>query len=989
MGFVMNVPVIVVRRTGKAIWQLVLAIGIGIVMATPVAAQDGTLRGTVSDDTGAALPGVTVTTSSPALLGTREAITDGTGQYRLGNLPPGTYVLTAQLAGFSSVRRENIVMRAGATFQADLALAIGSLAETVNVSGDSPMVETALPINVLNVRGDLQRSLPLLEGKNWVDVLEVTPGVFGRTATTAQRVLYFAAAADQNDNVAEFEGLNAATVSDTTINRISLTPEAIDDTQIKTGGLDAASAMGKGVNMRVTIKSGGNTFSGSAGQTFTPYRWNHNNQKSGAPEQRKIHQYDFSLGGPIVRDRAWFFGAGRWQNNRVLQGRPETEVAVLRALFPGQEPEDSTVKGIQPVTKLSGRLGDNHTMTALAQFDRLHEFIVPSETLRRFLVTSMGGGLYGGTLTSVWRQNVTTTFTVGYNNKGGNSLSSYDGILRAEPRFSYYQSAQAQGGRLVGIGILGTDGGTAALGCTSCQLIDGGTMVQLRGDLTWIKTGWGGSHDFKVGFLALPNVHLERTLIHNNQIISEDRRLINPANISAGTVAFHRNLITSGLEQPDMLSRTTNVGVYLQDVWRPIARLTATLGVRADIVRRFDRLQNFQMQDSTQIAPRFGASYLLTADARNVVRGSFSRMFENLQVGRNPMTTHGAERVSSFRDVYDLNGDGVFETAFDDPAVSSGLARLQYAEDLRQPGIDEWIVGYRGQFPGQMSLDVSHVRRSVRDRYARVDINGFYPDGPFKPFGGFGRIDPHLGPIYQIRNWDGETLEYRAMQIVVTKEMTRGFQLLMSIHKQWQHNNGTWHPTDPARFIEPDKYPNNGTLQRTREADTTSYTGGSGSSMWAPGSMRAGIVWHAPLGVHVASTYTIAQLHKAGPVQDRLAADHPDVLRFGPATVVSSTGARFSNPLATRTRYAYATRGENQPTLPAVHNVSLKLSKIIALKTGGNHVDVGFTTLNLLNGGRAQYWASNSHQLFSPLTFAQGGPPQRARAFQLDVTYRF
>ena len=386
------------RQIRNVLLRVALAIGIGIATTTPVAAQDGTLRGTITDGTGAALPGVTVTITSPALIGTREAVTDDIGQYRLANLPPGTYVLTAQLAGFSAARRENIVMRAGATFQADLALALGSLSETVNVSGDSPMVETELPINVLNVRGDLQRSLPLLEGRNWVDVLEVTPGVFGRTATTAQRVLYFAAAADQNDNVAEFEGLNAATVSDSTINRISLTPEAIDDTQIKTGGLDAASAMGKGVNMRVTIKSGGNVFSGSVGQTFMPYRWNHNNQATGAPEQRKVHQYDFSLGGPIARDRAWFFGAGRWQNNRVLQGRPETEVAVLRALFPGEEPEDSTIKGIQPVAKVTARLNNNHTLLGLAQFDRLHEFIVPSETLRRFLVTSMGGGLYGGPL---------------------------------------------------------------------------------------------------------------------------------------------------------------------------------------------------------------------------------------------------------------------------------------------------------------------------------------------------------------------------------------------------------------------------------------------------------------------------------------------------------------------------------------------------------------------------------------------------------------
>ena len=247
-------------------------------------------------------------------------------------------------------------MRAGANFQVDFALELGSLEETILVTGVSPMIETQLPTNVLNVDGDFQRSLPLLEGKNVVDVMEITPGVFGRVATTAPRTLYFAAAADQNDNVAEVEGFYAATVNDTTINRISLTPEAVEDTQLKTGGQSASSPMGKGIIMSVTLKNGGNQFAGSVGYTYQPFNWNDNNipEGRGLPAQRQISQTDYSVGGPILKDRVWFFTAGRWQDNAINVGRTDIQAANLAALFPGQEAEDSEVTGFQPVGEGDG-----------------------------------------------------------------------------------------------------------------------------------------------------------------------------------------------------------------------------------------------------------------------------------------------------------------------------------------------------------------------------------------------------------------------------------------------------------------------------------------------------------------------------------------------------------------------------------------------------------------------------------------------------------
>ena len=125
----------------------VLSVLFALTTAANAGAQggNGSLRGTVKDEQGAAMPGVTVTATSPALLAPSVAVTDDEGNYRLINLPPGDYTLTAELTGFSVFRREGILLRAGANFQVDITMALGTLQETITVSGDSPMLEVSSP----------------------------------------------------------------------------------------------------------------------------------------------------------------------------------------------------------------------------------------------------------------------------------------------------------------------------------------------------------------------------------------------------------------------------------------------------------------------------------------------------------------------------------------------------------------------------------------------------------------------------------------------------------------------------------------------------------------------------------------------------------------------------------------------------------------------------------------------------------------------------
>ena len=134
----------------------------------------GGLRGYVKDEQGGALPGVTVTATSPALIQPATAVSDAEGSYRLVNLPPGTYTIAAELAGFASSRRQDVLLRAGVTFQVDMTMKIGSLSETITVSGESPMLEVSKPSNVLNISGEFQREMPIQARRNWSDFLELT-----------------------------------------------------------------------------------------------------------------------------------------------------------------------------------------------------------------------------------------------------------------------------------------------------------------------------------------------------------------------------------------------------------------------------------------------------------------------------------------------------------------------------------------------------------------------------------------------------------------------------------------------------------------------------------------------------------------------------------------------------------------------------------------------------------------------------------------------
>src|SRR5262249_29615837 len=147
----------------------------------------------------------------------------------------------------------------------------------------------------------------------------------------------------------------------------------------------------------------------------------------------------------------------------------------------------------------------------------------------------------------------------------------------------------------------------------------------LAGDATYLRRGALGSHEFQVGAFW-QTVHEEFTFHYPaNGFSVEDDVLRDPNNPAAGVIPFHRQIFDVS-SVTTALGRSRNAAVYVQDAWQLINRLTANIGLRVESVNRRDLLFNVTSESATQLAPRLGATYLLTGDGKNTIRATFARL---------------------------------------------------------------------------------------------------------------------------------------------------------------------------------------------------------------------------------------------------------------------------------------------------------------------------------------------------------------------------
>ena len=307
-------------RIGKVI------LAFGFVLLLPVVASaQATISGVVRDASGAVLPGVTVEASSPALIEkVRTTVTDGTGQYAIPDLRPGLYSVKFTLTGFSAVEREGVELSGSFTARINADMRVGGLEETIKVTGETPVVdiqstqqERVLDREVLDAlpNAGLRTALGVLIPS--VDFRRQDVGGAGVRAVTGNMVAHGARSEDAGTtlngmSIASF-GTGAATAT------IFMNPMGIQEMTIDTGSNDAELHAG-GVRTNYTLREGGNTFHGVVFGAYAPGKLQGDNltdslKSRGLTEPNKIKaNWDINpaFGGPILRDKVWFFGAARY-----------------------------------------------------------------------------------------------------------------------------------------------------------------------------------------------------------------------------------------------------------------------------------------------------------------------------------------------------------------------------------------------------------------------------------------------------------------------------------------------------------------------------------------------------------------------------------------------------------------------------------------------------------------------------------------------------
>ena len=348
--------------------------------------QTGEIVGRATDNSGAVLPGVTVTISSPALIQPQTAVTTETGSYRFTRIPIGAYTVRFELPGFKTRVYEGIQITIGFTAEINAVMEISAVEETITVSGESPVVDTKTTTKVTTFTQESLQSIPSARDP-WV-MLERTPGItMDRVnvggSQSGQQSGYISRGASSGNNKWAIDGVDITDMSATGASPIYYDFDMLEEMQVVTGGADASQQTG-GVGINFVTRSGTDRFRGSGRFYITDDKFEATNVPdevrqagagSGAPIQN-IKDYGFEVGGPIMKGKLWYWGSiGKQDIKAGIVGfyLPSAECQAMRAALKA-DPLAFPVKDVWECLGTDGTKLDNYNWKLQWQVSQANKF---------------------------------------------------------------------------------------------------------------------------------------------------------------------------------------------------------------------------------------------------------------------------------------------------------------------------------------------------------------------------------------------------------------------------------------------------------------------------------------------------------------------------------------------------------------------------------------------------------------------------------------
>ncbi len=597
-----------------------LAAALCVCVAVPASAQsqaiNGTIEGTVRDNSGGVLPGVTVTVTNTDTGATRAVVTNENGLYRAPLLPLGTYKVSAELAGFKTFEQQGLSLSAGQAAVIDITLGVGDVSEVISVTADAPVVDVGRIDQGRTLNEREIKELPLTS-RNPYNFALLQPGVvgfetqeFGVPRLTANgALLRINYQIDGNDNTQKDRaGLRQMPMSEVMIREV----------KVITTGYAPEFGQTMGLIYNAITPSGTNRVKGQGSYRFQTDDFAAKPFFSTAAQKPPVDVdlFTVDLGGPIVRDRTHFF-AGFERTKRDLSGSrvitiSQANQAALGLSEPGYMPSVGDTKFF--IGKIDHQFNATNRATARYIF------------FDNFISDNIGGGL-----NSVQRG---TDFVDRQHSFAAQLVTTWGSNLLNEFRFQYATRDQGRvPGAQAGTGPAIAVSGAANFGGPVATASDAGFgftqgITQFIDNFTYIR----GDHAYKFGF-SFQYVQDTRTIPPYQQYTFSS--VANYLAAKSGTNPYAYSTFVQYFGEPGLEYNTNMLALFVQDDWRLNPNIKLLYGLRYDIAAPPEASASAPVEwsrsfakDGNNIQPRAGLVWNLTNDQRTVLRANSGLMYD-------------------------------------------------------------------------------------------------------------------------------------------------------------------------------------------------------------------------------------------------------------------------------------------------------------------------------------------------------------------------